>query len=91
MEELLDLINKFYEDNPDHAFIFLGTNRENVFGSGKGSGMSLMAAFAHEMRTSKEFNNLMKSMMGAYLSKNPNEKEEFIRGLDFIETSPSMN
>jgi len=45
----------------------------------KGNPQILATAFGNQMDHNPEFNSLMKSLMGAYLINNPDQKEEFVK------------
>ena len=93
MDEILKAIEEYREKNHETAFILLGVNvkSQEVLGIATGETSLLMSGFANRMESHKDFNNLMKALMGAYLTRNPKEKEDFLKGLEFVKTISSLN
>jgi hypothetical protein len=57
----------------------------------KGNAIVLAQTFGNQMENHPDFNQLMKALMSSYLSQHPKEKDEFIRGLEITNITPSMN
>ena len=54
--------------------------------------MTILAqAIGNNMDSSEEFKNLMLSFVGAYLSNNPDEKDQFLGGLELDSFPINLN
>jgi len=93
-QDILRAISDYHltKDNmPATLFIGASTDSQVAIANFKGNPVVLAQAFGNQMERNPEFNRLMKSLFAAYLSQNPKEKEDFIRGLELAKNSPSLN
>jgi hypothetical protein len=94
LKNIMDAIEKYHAGNEKTIatlFISANTQTQMAITECKGSGIVLAQAFGSQMQASETFNRLMKSLIGAYLSQHPEEKKEFIRGLEIISVNPNIN
>lgn len=91
--DILSAINKHSKDSDDSCCLFImgDAKAEKAFVTTQGNGIVLAEAFGNQMRTNENFNRLMTSLFGSYLSQHPQEKDAFIRGLELTTGLPTEN
>jgi len=95
-----DLINDIIESiielnglSDESGTLFLhGDNEDLLFCTvAKGNVKTIATTFSSKMRTNADFNRIMMSSFGAYLSAHQEEKDKFIGGLQLTDFPLSMN
>lgn len=91
--DIISIINKNYRGSEDKAVLFIIGDIElgKVVADCQGNMEVLGKSFGNMMRSKPQFNQLMKALIGSYLSQHPEEKKEFIQALDITGVDPNMN
>jgi hypothetical protein len=94
LNKIMEAIKEYHSDDEENsATLFLNGDLTTglVTTDCKGNGVILAQSFGNQMINSPKFNRLMKSLMGSYLSQHPEEKKEFLQGLELTKDTPSLN
>ena len=91
--DILNLLKNNFENSEDMAALFItgDMNSETALVDCKGNMEVLAQAFGNMMNDRPQFNQLMKALIGSYLSHHPEEKADFIKGLEIANLNPSDN
>lgn len=84
-------LNKLGDSKSGSVLIHGDTDSSTAMICIKGNYEVLASAFGKIMDSKPEINRLMKAMFGAYLTLNPEQKDDFIKGLGITELPFNLN
>ena len=91
VNEILDNLDRLKKLDPNFtASLFLhgDASTDQITVCTKGNPEIINASFTSQLEKNPRFNQLMMSMLGAYIQNNPKEKEKLFSGMNLLELFP---